>query len=147
MKCLHFTLSVTKWNAIEDEHKKLLIETYMVNEITSEAVSRRCSVEKVFLKISQILQENTCARVSFSIKLQSSGLPLYQKRDSGTGVFLCILLNFQERFFYRTPPVAASIKVTPYLTLHNFNSWPFLFCKNKINIELNVVLHIRSADN
>ena len=31
----------------------------------SEAVTRRCSVEKVFLKISQNSQENTCARVSF----------------------------------------------------------------------------------
>ena len=29
---------------------------------------RRCSVKKVFLKISQNSPENTCARVSFSIK-------------------------------------------------------------------------------
>ena len=35
---------------------------------------RRCSVKKVFLKISQNSQENTCARVSFLIKLQASGL-------------------------------------------------------------------------
>ena len=35
----------------------------------SEAVVRRCSVEKVFLKISQNSQENTSARVSFLIKL------------------------------------------------------------------------------
>ena len=40
-------------------------------------VPRRCSVKKVFLKISQNFQENTCARVSFLIK-----------RDSGIGVFL-----------------------------------------------------------
>ena len=31
---------------------------------------RRCSVKKVFLKISQNSQENTCDRVSFLIKLQ-----------------------------------------------------------------------------
>ena len=30
---------------------------------------RMCSVEKVFLEISQNSQENTCARVSFLIKL------------------------------------------------------------------------------
>ena len=30
--------------------------------------------EKMFLKISQNSQENTCARVSFLIKLQTSGL-------------------------------------------------------------------------
>ena len=38
-----------------------------------EAVARRCFVKKVFLKISQKPQENTCARVSFLIKLQTSG--------------------------------------------------------------------------
>ena len=32
-----------------------------------------CSVKNVFLEISQISQENTCARVSFLIKLQASG--------------------------------------------------------------------------
>ena len=37
---------------------------------------RRCSVEKVFLEISQNSQENTSARVSFLIKLQA-GLQLY----------------------------------------------------------------------
>ena len=30
-----------------------------------EAVARRCSVKKVFLKISQYSLENTCARISF----------------------------------------------------------------------------------
>ena len=37
--------------------------------VKSEAVVRRCSVKKVFLKFSQNLQEKTCARVSFIIKL------------------------------------------------------------------------------
>ena len=32
------------------------------------AVARRCSVKKMFLKISQNLQENTCVGVSFLIK-------------------------------------------------------------------------------
>ena len=53
-----------------------------------EAVIQRCSVKKVFLEISQNLQENTCARVSFLIKLQALRLQLYEKRDSGTGVLL-----------------------------------------------------------
>ena len=43
---------------------------------------------KVFLEILQNSQENTCARVSFLIKLQPYALQLNQKRDSGTGVFL-----------------------------------------------------------
>ena len=82
--------------------------------------------KKVFLEISENSQENACARVSFLIKLQPSYFPvfgpnteiygvnlseykkirdlqLYLKRDSGTGVFLRILRNFQEHFFYRTP--------------------------------------------
>ena len=52
-------------------------------------VAQKCSVEKVFLKISQYSQENTCARVSFLIKLQA--------------------------FSYRTPQVATSvIQIDPY---------------------------------
>ena len=35
----------------------------------TETVVHRCSVKKVFLEISQNSQENTCARVSFLIKL------------------------------------------------------------------------------
>ena len=34
----------------------------------SEAVTRRCSMKKVFLKMSQNLQKSTCLRVSFLIK-------------------------------------------------------------------------------
>ena len=52
---------------------------------------RRCSVIKSVLKNFPNSQENTCARVSFLTKLQSSGLQPYLKRDSGTGVFLWIL--------------------------------------------------------
>ena len=36
-----------------------------------ETVAQTCSVKKVFLEISQNLQESICARVSFSIKLQA----------------------------------------------------------------------------
>ena len=37
----------------------------------SEAVVRRCSVKKVFLEITQNSQENTGAKVSFLLKLQT----------------------------------------------------------------------------
>ena len=49
--------------------------------------------KKVFFKISQNSQENTCAKVSFLIKLQASALQPYKKRGSNTGVFLSILWN------------------------------------------------------
>ena len=50
----------------------------------------------MFLEISQNSQENTCARVSFLIKLQPSGLRIYLKRDSGTGVFLWICAVYKS---------------------------------------------------
>ena len=39
-----------------------------------EAVVQTCSVKKVFLKILQNSQENTCSRDSFLIKFQALGL-------------------------------------------------------------------------
>ena len=41
----------------------------MFNSEKPEAVVWKCSVGKVFLEISQISQENTCARVSFFNKV------------------------------------------------------------------------------
>ena len=53
-----------------------------------EVVVQKFSVKEVFLEISQNSQENTCARVSFLIKMQALSLQLYLKRDSGTGKLL-----------------------------------------------------------
>ena len=38
---------------------------------TPEAVAQGCPIKKVFLEVSQNSQENTCARVSFLIKLKA----------------------------------------------------------------------------
>ena len=73
---------------------------------------QRCSVKKVFLRILQNSRESTCARVSFSIKLQAWGLQLYRKRDSGTVFFMCNLTKFLRILFYITPLVAASVRKT-----------------------------------
>ena len=73
---------------------KLLCKMKLWDELQKEEVVVKCSVKKVFLKISQNLQENTFVGVSFLIKLHSSGLKLYLKRDSNTGVFLWILSIF-----------------------------------------------------
>ena len=48
--------------------------------IIAEAVAQRCFLKKVFLEISQNSQENTCARVSFLIKLQAAPATLLKKR-------------------------------------------------------------------
>ena len=49
-----------------------------------EAVVRRCPVKKVFLKIFQNSQENTCARAFFLIKLQA-----FIKKETLARLFSC----------------------------------------------------------
>ena len=66
-------------------------------EKTFRSSHPRCYVKKVFLKISQNSHENTCARVSFLIKLQARGLLLLKKRLWHR----CFLVNFAK--FLRTP--------------------------------------------
>ena len=46
----------------------IIVKSFTIHQ--TEAVTQMRSVKKVFLKISQNSQENTCARVYFSIKLQ-----------------------------------------------------------------------------
>ena len=83
----------------------IILRKYIKN---LQAVVRRWSVKKVFLEISQNSQEDSCARVSFLLKLQASGLQLYLKRGFGTSAS-CEFCNISKNTFcYRTPPVAAS---------------------------------------
>ena len=68
------------WNTWmgETEDSIFLVDNLVLGLIlTSEAVARRCSIKKVLLEISHNSQENTCASVSFLIKLRASGLQLY----------------------------------------------------------------------
>ena len=71
----------------------------------TEAAIQRCFF-KVFWKSSQNSQEGTCARVSFTVKLQGSALQLYLK-DTLSQVFCCEV--FKHNFFKKTPTVAASV--------------------------------------
>ena len=65
---------------------------------STEAVAQRCSVEKVFLEISQNSQENTCARVSF---LKACN---FIKNETLAQVFSSEFCGISENtFFYRTP--------------------------------------------
>ena len=78
--------------------------TWRISSTMSRISHQRCSIKKGFLKISQKFTENTCARVSFLIKLKEpEACNFIKKRNSGTGVFLWILRNFKEHL-YRTPP-------------------------------------------
>ena len=71
---------------------KLDIQKFTIsNRITHNTVAavRRCSVKKVSLEITQHLQENTCARVSFLIKLQTLRLATLLKKETLAQVFSC----------------------------------------------------------
>ena len=60
--------------ALETAELKLQVLVDYVSNIFQKQlpVAQSCSVKKVFLVISQNSQENTCARVSFLIKLEAS---------------------------------------------------------------------------
>ena len=63
-----------KTNKYKDITKEFLKER--INELAiqgTEAVARRCSLNRVFLNISHNSQENTCVGVSFLMKLQAWG--------------------------------------------------------------------------
>ena len=67
----------------------------------------RCSLEKVFLEISQNSQENTCARVSFSIKCSPKACN-FIKKETLAQVFSCQFCEISKNTFsYRTLLVAA----------------------------------------
>ena len=74
----------------------LLYNNQRIPSLSESEAATRGVQNKCVLKNLQKSQENTCARVSFSIKLQASDLQLYQKRESGTCVFRWIFWNFQE---------------------------------------------------
>ena len=65
-------------------------------------------MEKMFLEISQGSQKNTRIRVSFLIKLRN-----FIEKETLAQVFSCEFYNLSKNiFFYRTPLVAASEKLT-----------------------------------
>ena len=75
-----YEFSISKKTNIHQTLKFLILQyfctSYKYNWSTRNS-HRRCSIKKVFLEISQNSQENTCARVSFLIKLQTWSLQLY----------------------------------------------------------------------
>ena len=88
-------------------------------KIKAEAVVRKCSVKKMVLQMLLNWQENTCARVFFTALGLPATLLKQGLRDR------CFRVNFantflRTRFFYRTPPVAASVKAKVRLRHHGF---------------------------
>ena len=69
-----------------------------------EVVAQTCSVKKVFLEISQNSQENTCARVSFLIKLQAALATLLKN----SLWHRCFSVNFAK--FVRAPFLTEQVR-------------------------------------
>ena len=82
-----------------------------------KAVVRRCSVKKVFLEISQNLEENTFARGSFLIKLEACN---FIKKETLTQVFSCeFCKTFKNtNFFHGTPTLAGSVSSRQKIQKH-----------------------------
>ena len=78
----------------------------------------------MFLKISQDSQENTCARVSFLIKLQVS-VCNFIKKETLAQVFSCeVCKNFKNTFFTEQLWTTASkIWICVFLQLHSQTMW------------------------
>ena len=92
-------------NECRSNFPKSLKNTYLEEVLCREAVLRRCSVKKVYLKISQNSQKNTFAGVSFLIKFQAEACR-FIKKETPALVFSCKFCKiFKNTFFYRTPPV------------------------------------------
>ena len=67
----------TFWYCVVDDEgpsnpSQIVKQTEVTQKVVrSSHVTQKCSVKKVFLKISQNSKENTCARVSLVIELQA----------------------------------------------------------------------------
>ena len=93
-----------------------------------------CSVKTLFLEISQKSQQNTCARVSFFIKLQPRSVTLLKKRLWHR----CFPLYFEK--FLRTP---FSIEHLCWLLLKNL--WNIIWQSQFI--QLNFIKDFKSNFN
>ena len=69
--------------------------------VTPEAATRGVLSKKMFLKMSEISQKNTCGRSLSLIKLQVFRPTILLRRDSNAGVFRWNLRNFQELLLWR----------------------------------------------
>ena len=95
------------WRAIIEANNKKILGGESPTLICRTSHGR-CSVRKVFSKISQNSQENTCTRGSFLIKLQAEACN-FIKKETLAEVFSCEFCEISENTFpYRTPLVATS---------------------------------------
>ena len=85
---------ITYWKI--DISTKVII---LIRLIRVRSSHQRCSMEKVLLEISQNSQENTCARVSFLIKLQALACN-FIKKETLAQVFSCKFCKISKNIFF-----------------------------------------------
>ena len=86
------------------------------------AVVQRCSLKKLFLKISQYSEENNCVEVLFH--------QVVFTKDSNTCAFLWILRNFLENLFWRTFVNGFFSSYRAYLFIYHMQN-QIVIAKNK----------------
>ena len=74
-------------------NKMFFMKSFLTGALYAEAVVLRCSMKKVFIKISQNSKENTCAKV-FLIKLQAWG-----KKD-WDGIPSYNIIPWSQKYFF-----------------------------------------------
>ena len=73
------------------------------NKERTETLARRCSMKKVFLEILQNLRQSDCARLPPACN--------FIKKEALPQLLSCEFCKISKNtFYYRTPPVAASVK-------------------------------------
>ena len=115
LKRLSYKKSIFEWRAFLKSMLKWNRKIYMVKFKSSRP---GCSLKKVYLKVLQNSLENTCARVSFLIKLQVHAC-IFMKKETLAQVFsfeFCKILK--NTFSCRTPPVVASVSLIMELCLY-----------------------------
>ena len=72
----------------------------VIMEISTEAVAQRCSVKKMFLKVSQNSQENTCARQRLFFNKVRPQACNFIKKESLAQVFSCGFYEISKNTFF-----------------------------------------------
>ena len=110
-KVIFFTTSFKACYPIPPKYLNFSVGWFktMDNVVAFRSSHQGCSVRNVFFKISQNSQENTCARVSFLIKLQASAFN-FIKKETLAQVFSSEFFEiFKNSFFTEHHLATASV--------------------------------------
>ena len=112
--CLWSQLVLAKNNINTFGHRKTTFENgekefwlSFVSRYYTHRKQRRCSIKKLFLKMLQSSQQNTCVRVFFFNKVARHSCNFIKKETHGAG-FSYKSCEISKYTSYRTPTAAAS---------------------------------------